>query len=249
MGGNLSAVTEWRSAWTRRRRKGMLYIDDIRLYPNAVEYITPSEPTAGLVAWYALDGNANDGSGNGYNGTAMGAPTYITGVQGQAIQLDGVDQYIDFGNPAGWPSGAAPRSMSAWGKPSAVYAGWRFMAAYGNDATGQAMFIGMNGADLYGGGYGDDIGVAGFWELDEWRHAALTYDGTTATLYADGIEVVSAAKNWNLVADRAHIGRQVNDLVEFWAGAVDEVRLYERALSADEIAWLAGRTTPMHKPQ
>jgi len=245
--GNLSQVTELAIGVDGPAATGMLYIDDIRLYPNAVEYITPSEPTAGLVARYALDGNADDSSGNGYNGTAMGAPTYVTGVQGQAVQLDGVDQYIDFGNPAGWPSGTASRSMAAWGKPSAVYAGWRFMAAYGNDATGQAMFIGMNGPDLYGGGYGDDIGVAGFWVLDEWRHVALTYDGATATLYADGIEVISAARNWNLVPDRAHIGRQVNDLAEFWAGAVDEVRLYDRALSADEIAWLAGRTTPMHK--
>lgn len=62
---------------------GMLYIDDIRLHPNAVEYITPTEPdAAALVARYALDGNTNDPSGNGHNGTAIGAPTYVAGTDG-----------------------------------------------------------------------------------------------------------------------------------------------------------------------
>lgn len=79
------------------------------------------------------------------------------------------------------------------------------------------------------------------------HHAAVTYDGATARLYADGMEVASAAKKWNLPLSRAHIGQQVNNFSEFWAGAVDEVRLYNRALSADEIAWLAGRTGLMHK--
>ncbi len=247
VGGNLSAVTELAIGVDGAAATGMLYIDDIRLYPNAVEYITPSEPTAGLVARYALDGSAEDSSGNGYNGTAVGAPAYVTGVQGQAVELDGAGQYVDMGNPSDWPSGRAPRSLSGWGKPGAVYAGWRWIASYGSAGTGTAFFIGMNGADLYGGGYADDISLAGFWELGEWHHAAVTYDGTTAKLYADGIEVASAAKNWNLPLSRAHIGRQVNDAAEFWAGAVDEVRLYDRALSPDEIAWLAGRTVPMHK--
>ena len=122
------------------------------------------------------------------------------------------------------------------------------MAAYGSGLTSQAMFIGINGTALYGGGYGDDISVADFWALDEWRHVALTYDGAMARLYADGIEVASAAKNWNLVPSRAHIGRQVNDVAEFWDGMVDDIRVYNEALSAEEVAWLAGKRTPMHKP-
>ncbi len=106
----------------------------------------------------------------------------------------------------------------------------------------------MNATDLYGGGYADDIMLAGFWRVEEWHHIGLTYDGDVAKLYADGIEVASAAKNWNLTRSRAHIGRQVNDAAEFWVGAVDEVRVYDRVLSVEEIAWLAGRTVPMHKP-
>ena len=246
---NLRSVTELTIGIEGAGAKGLLYIDDVRLYPNAVELIAPIEPdAAGLVARYALDGNANDSSGHGYNGSLIGAPTYVSGVQGQAIQLNGVDQYIDFGNPAGWPAGRAARSMTGWAKSSVVDAGWRWIATYGSPGTGTAMFIGMNATDLYGGGYADDIMLAGFWRVEEWHHIGLTYDGDVAKLYADGIEVASAAKNWNLTRSRAHIGRQVNDAAEFWVGAVDEVRVYDRVLSVEEIAWLAGRTVPMHKP-
>jgi len=137
--------------------------------------------------------------------------------------------------------------MTGWAKSSVVDAGWRWIATYGSPGTGTAMFIGMNATDLYGGGYADDVMLADFWRVEEWHHIGLTYDGDVARLYADGVEVASAAKSWNLTRGRAHIGRQVNDAAEFWVGAVDEVRIYGRALSPDEMAWLAGRTMPVHK--
>jgi hypothetical protein len=110
------------------------------------------------------------------------------------------------------------------------------------------MFIGLTGTALYGGGYGDDVFISNFWETGVWHHIALTYDGATARLYADGVEVASAAKNWNLVPGRARIGQQVNDLSEFWDGAVDDVRIYNKALSPEEVAGLSGQTTPRNKP-
>jgi hypothetical protein len=178
----------------------------------------------------------------------MGGPSYGPGVEGQAVVLDGVGDYLDFGTPANWPAGTAPRTMTAWAMTSSVEAGWRWIAAYGTGSTSQAMFVGMNGADLYGGGYANDISAANFWVVDEWHHIGLTYDGTTARLYADGIEVAAGERTWDLVPNRAHIGRQVNDVSEFWNGSVDDVRIYDGALSAGEIAWLAGRTVPVGKP-
>ena len=84
--------------------------------------------------------------------------------------------------------------------------------------------------------------------MDEWHHIGLTYDGTTARLYADGMEIAASAKNWDLILDRAHVGRQVNNAAEFWEGLVDDVRLYDLTLGPEEILWLAGGTTPIHKP-
>jgi hypothetical protein len=250
VGANLQNVTLLTIGVEGAGAQGMIYIDDIRLYPQAPEYITPAEPdSANLVAYYALDGDATDGSGYGIDGTAEGNPGYGPGVAGQAATFDGVGDWLDFGNPAHWPSGTAARTMTGWAMSSSVESGWRWIAAYGTGATNQAMFIGMNGASLYGGGYGNDVYVDNFWVVDEWYHIGLTYDGTTARLYGNGIEVAASVKTgWNLVPNRAHIGRQVNNASEFWAGSVDEVRIYDVALSAEEMAWVAGRTLPVHKP-
>ncbi len=116
------------------------------------------------------------------------------------------------------------------------------MAAYGTPGTGQAMFIGMNGASIIAGGYnGDDITVNNVWVVGEWNHVALTYDGTTARVYANGVEVGSAAKNWNLVLSRAFLGEQVNAAGEYWNGAIDDVRLYDHVVTLDELpAIMAG---------
>ena len=249
LGGNFERVTKLTIGVEGAGARGTLYIDDIRLYTQVAEYITPTKPdAANLVARYALDGNPSDSSGNGYDGTEIDGPTYVAGMDGQAMQFDGVDDYVDIGNATDWPAGAAPRTMSLWAQTNSVEAGYRFAVAYGTGSTGQAMFIGINGTTLYGGGYGDDVSVANFWVTDEWYHLALTYDGITARFYAGGVEIASAVKAWNLVLSRAHIGQQVNNSYEFWNGMADEVRIYGAALSAGEVAWLAGRTEPLHKP-
>jgi hypothetical protein len=192
-----------------------------------------------LVGWWKLDdegsGSAVDYSGWDIYGELRGNPQWVEGCYGDALQFDGDDDFVDLGNPPMWPTGTSPRSLCAWARTDSVAVGWRWIAAYGSVGTGSAMFIGMTGADLYGGGYGDDVFKAGFWEPDVWRHICLTYDGSSARLYADGIEVASAAKTWNLVPSRAHIGRQVNDYVEFWDGAVDDVRVYNKALTPEEV--------------
>jgi hypothetical protein len=192
-----------------------------------------------LVGWWKLDdensGTAVDYSGSDIYGELRGGPKWVEGCYGDALEFDGSDDYVDFGNPQGWASGASPRSMCGWAKTDNLTIGWRWIAAYGSAGTGTAMFIGMTGTDLYGGGYADDVFKANFWEPDVWHHICLTYDGTTARLYADGVEVASAAKSWNLPLSRAHIGRQVNDAAEFWDGAVDDVRIYNKALTPEEV--------------
>ncbi len=209
--------------------------------------------SAGLVAHWKLDDGAgttaSDSSGHNYTGTLIGGPTWIVGTDGGALELDGRDDYVDFGKPAGWPVGKAPRSMCGWGRTDTISSGYRWVAAYGSAGTSQAMFIGLNANTLVVGGYnGDDITVSGLWQVGEWFHVGLTYDGTTAKAYFNGREVGSMAKNWNLVADRAHIGRQVNDAAEFWDGAVDDVRIYDQVLTAAEMKALVPPKVKARKP-
>ncbi|MHC4229210.1 MAG: LamG-like jellyroll fold domain-containing protein, partial [Planctomycetota bacterium] len=75
---------------------GVVYFDDIRLYPHDRQLLTPVEPDpTNLVGHWQLDGDFNDGSDNGLNGTGMGGPTFALGKIGQAISLDGVDDYVN----------------------------------------------------------------------------------------------------------------------------------------------------------
>jgi hypothetical protein len=192
-----------------------------------------------LVGWWKLEdeksGTAVDYSGWDCYGTLVGNPRWVEGYYGDALDFDGSDDYVDITPPANWSTGTAPRSMCGWGKTDTIGTGWRWIAAYGSPNTSQAMFIGLNGTALYGGGYGDDVYLDAFWEIGVWHHIGLTYDGTTARLYADGIEVASAPKTWDLVPGRAHIGRQVNTAAEFWDGMIDDVRIYNVALTAEQV--------------
>ena len=200
--------------------------------------IPVSDPN--LIAWWKLDegqgATAVDWSGHKNDGTLINGPKWVTGYDEGALEFDGSDDYVNFGNTSGWPAGSSARSLCCWGKTDTIASGYRWMAAYGSAVTSQAMFVGMLDNDLVGGGYGgDDVVATGFWDVDVWHHICLTYDGTTARLYADGIEVVSEAKSWSLTLGRAHIGRQVNDAAEFWDGLVDDVRIYDKVLTPDEI--------------
>jgi len=232
---------------------GVVYIDDIRLYPEAPLYVTPAGPDgAGLVAHYALDGNANDGSGNGFNGVVNGDPVYGDGVEGQAISLDGVDDFVVIDSVG--ISGAAARTIAGWAKADTT------------SITDWTDVFGFTGASVDGEHF--DIQAVGTtttttagyyglhrhgWEQDivpidlEWHHLAATFDGTTVSWYGDGRPLGSEVVSNVATPGNVRIGkREDND--NFFPGSVDEVRIYDRALSAEEIAWLAGRRTPVHVP-
>jgi len=184
-----------------------------------------------------FEADADDVSGNANEAILMGDAHVADGV----LNLDG-DDFVVYGKPDTLPTGKGPWSMCGWGKTDTVAGGWAWIAAWGNPTTGGAMFIGRNADDLFGGGYGDDLRSNDFWEVGEWHHIVQTYDGSTAALYADGKLLVSSARNWNLGNYYARVGRQVNNADEFWAGQLDDIRIYDYALTDAQIAGLAGAT-------
>jgi hypothetical protein len=231
---------------------GMLYFDDMRLYPLAGEMLTPADPgNAALVALYAFDGNANDSAGNGYNGVENGTPSYEAGVTGQALSLDGFASYVTI-DSVGIGS-AAPRSIAGWAKADTdSMATWTNVFGFTGSSTNGEHFdiqiVGSTGTTTAG-----SFGLHRHgWEMDitandlEWHHLAATFDGTTVSVYGDGRLVnTDTVSNVNTPGP-VHMGkRQDND--NYFEGLVDDVRIYDTALSQEEIAWIAGKRTPMHK--
>jgi hypothetical protein len=222
-------------------------VNDAYVYeqPYQVDWTPPEE----IAAYWKLDDGsgttvADAGSGR-HAGALKGGPAWTTGMRGGALVLDGKDDYVDFGDLRDLPAGRAARSICAWAKTDTIASGWRWIVAYGTAGQSQAMFLGANGNALFGGGYTDDLQLNGFWSPGVWQHVCLTYDGATAKLYANGQQVASSLKTWDLVLNRVGIGRQVNDAAEFWDGAVDDVRIYRRALPQSDVkAIMDGKSVP-----
>jgi hypothetical protein len=206
------------------------------------------------VAYYGLNGDVADASGNGYDGATQGDPVYAAGMDGQAIELDGTDDYVIISG-VGIDAGMA-RTVSGWAQASVVgITAWTdvfgFTGPSGNgghfdiEAVGDTdnTTLGYYGVHRYG------------WERDimpidlEWHHLAATFDGETVAWYGDGLIVGTdaVAATDVIPPGQVHIGKR-EDNENFFPGLVDEVRIYDRGLSAGEIAWLAGKRTPAHKP-
>jgi hypothetical protein len=209
--------------------------------------VTPVDPgTTGLVAQYPFNGNTNDAVG-GHNGTITGLPVYTTGKVGQAIQLNGIDDMVTVG--AVGISGAAVRTIAGWAKPNATTAipGWTNIFGFVGPDVGTLTSMSFD-MERRGGQDYLCIHVYG-WERNivplelEWHHLAATYDGTTIRWYGDGRLVGSEARVLD-TRDQVQMGKRA-DNQNYFPGRIDEVRIYSRALSDAQIAWLAGYTSPV----
>ena len=82
-----------------------------------------------LVGWWTFDEGegtqALDWSGHEIHGAFHGAPQWITGADGGALELKGTGDYVDLGNPADWPAGSEPRSMCGWARTDTTVSGFR----------------------------------------------------------------------------------------------------------------------------
>ncbi|MDT8302317.1 MAG: LamG domain-containing protein, partial [Sedimentisphaerales bacterium] len=190
-----------------------------------------------LVAWYRFDGNALDSSGNEIHGTEMGDPTYEPGVFGQAISLDGDGDYVD--------CGLDPKlditeflTFTYWIKVNAFDKQWNTVISRGDDSWRssradlnpfmEAAVGGTAGNYLYGVTPVDD---------GEWHHVGWVYDGTMSYLYVDG-EVDATEENSGQITVSSYplyIGDNSQATGRFWNGLIDDVQIYNRPLTQDEI--------------
>lgn len=212
-----------------------------RTFPLGVSY--------GPKYYYTSNASSTfDFGGNFYNGTLYGDKLYSTStcaMSSGCFNFNGTSGYVNIANTS-LPSGASSRSMCAWAKAD-VTDTYRWVVAYGAVSGGAtAMFIGQGnpGTDLQVGGWTDDITVANFWDTTNWHHVCLTYNGAQARVYGDGALIAGpTSKDWSVTLDKAYIGRQIND-AEYWDGKIDEVMIFDRAISANEVTSLYQFTKP-----
>jgi hypothetical protein len=186
--------------------------------------------------------------GNLADCTATGAR--VAGKLGTALKLCGNHEYVNL--PNGIVSGLHDFTVSAWVNPSANSA-WSRLFDFGS-GTGDYMFLTMSagGGPLRfaitapgSGGEQQISSSAGTLPLNTWSHVAVTLSGTTGTLYVNGQPV---GTNTNMTLNPAALGSTNQDWIgrsqfsadPYLASIVDDFQIYSRALSASEVAGLAG---------
>lgn len=209
---------------------------------------------AGLVGYWTIDPgvNANDynsDSASLNNGALANAPLGTSvdryGSANLASTLNGTNQYVS-STGVGHPVGPSVRSLCAWFKPTAVPSAFQTVAAYGTASANGSFGITLVGdgvstalkLHLNGGANDVDANNVAI-EAGKWSHACAIYDGTRVRLHFNGKMVASEARTPATTGGTSlQIGRYVNGAM-FFAGAIADVRLYNRALNEGEINELA----------
>jgi hypothetical protein len=208
---------------------------------------SPAAPSAtGLIAQYKLDGNVLDSSGNNLNGTIMGNPAFTPGIAGQALTFDGAGDFVDCTNNVKWDAITDKITVSTWFRVDVFDVTYQPIVTKGDSSWRIARNSETNGLQWRCNGPVPTFRINGTVNVNdgEWHHAAGTYDGTTAWLYVDGkLDGTMAtagpiAKN----TQKVNIGANAEQTARLWKGAIDEVRIYSRALTEPEVRYLADQT-------
>jgi hypothetical protein len=202
----------------------------------------------GLIGFWNLnEGTGNityDQSGNGHDGTIYGA-TWITGISDNALDFDGFDDYVDVGQFTQF-GGTQSFSLCAWINTTSIQTGEPSILSNMNSSAGGIMLFsdGDRTAVTVGGKDGTNEQITVFYDNSindgQWHFITGTYDGDYLCLYIDGIIVGSQNDFSNYTASiyNMNIGR-MDDLDRMhFDGAIDEVRIYDIALSDSDIQFL-----------
>jgi len=208
-------------------------------------------PTNGLVAYYPFNGNANDTSGNGSNGTVTAATLTSDrfGNSNTAYSFDGVNSYIDAVIP-NIPKNNAARTISGWFKTNDTFSDPNKYDAsifnYGTLAKLQRLSL-----SVYSKGYlqmisgasfsSDDFYINNFdYANNDWYFFTLTYDGTKISIFVNGQLVVQKAVNLDTVGNIFRIGQRISgdNVKEGFKGTIDDIAIWNRVLTPEEISAL-----------
>ena len=193
----------------------------------------------GLQVAYGFDDGSGtvalDASGSARNGTLVGATWSTAGRFGGAVSLSGQSSEVD------------PPALGTFYKTGFTYEAWVLKQSSKVDVGLLGTFVSggpMLWVDHLAGRYRLTLGASFADYLDsgrtpavgQWQHVAATYDGTVARIYIDGAQTASTTFTGNVGNSNTwRIGAYGSPAGNFFDGLVDNVRIYDRALTASEI--------------
>jgi hypothetical protein len=235
-------------------------IDDVRIYNRTLSaaevaslYAQSSQSliknsSLGLVAHWTFEegtGTATaDKTGNGNTGTLTNGPTWAGGKFGKGISFDGTDDYVAVPN-LGFSGAARQFSVCMWYNPS-TGSTLRTLFSMGGDGTNSSAnsleilrdYPSANDLSMYGNGQAVRLTANSTPAVNQWTHACFSSDGTTTKIYTNGTQAASTAFSWTINNNTYAIGADLaqGGVAYNWYGSIDDVRIYNRALSAQEVS-------------
>jgi PKD repeat protein len=209
---------------------------------NAIQVTSPASVN-GLVVAYGFEEGAgssvSDASGRGNAGTIRDATWTAQGRFGGALSFNGTSSWVTVNDSASLDLSAA-MTLEAWVYPTGAMSGWRdiiikeqpggavyYLSASSNAGTPAAGVTTATADILYG---------PSMLPANTWTHLATTYDGAAQRLYVNGVQVASRNHSGAVKVSGSALRIGANNIWhEYFAGRIDEVRVYSRALSASEI--------------
>jgi hypothetical protein len=224
-------------------------------YSNTASQTTPAA-SQGLRAAYAMSEGSGatttaDGSGNGNTGTLTNGPLWVTGKYGNGLSFDGVNDFVQMADSATLDL-AGIGTIEAWVKLDTLNR-WHGVIAKGNQNNDARHNYALEVTTanrvrcILSTGTGNNsifLDSQSTVSANQFFHLACTWDGTTVRLYIDGVLNASRAQTLTPVPNTSPLFVGVfggnSDRLD---GVIDEVRIYDRALTATEIQ--TDRNTPI----
>src|SRR5258705_7733629 len=208
-------------------------------------FVNPSPARAqvpGLVAAYAFNEGSGttvaDVSGNNNNGTISAATWTSAGKFGSALMFNGTSAQVTVPNATSLQL-TTGMTLEAWVFPTGSLASWRAVLDKNVDGYYLMASSDPNNRPAVGGtwtGGNQNTAAPTALALNAWTHLAATFDGATVRLYVNGVQVASQAQTAPLATTTGTLQIGGDSYPnEFFAGAIDEVRIYNRALTQAEI--------------
>ena len=201
---------------------------------------TPSPTTnPNLVAYYPFDSDASDKSGNGYNGTLMGSPTFVSGKVGNAISLNGKSQFVQL--PAEILSSIKNQfTISCWVNLNTVGT-WGRIFDFGYGDALRYIFLSCNsvfGIATNGNAATDQITASTLITPSTWHQIVIVLSNSTLTMYLDGVSVGSTPTSATFPLSDAptnFIGKSEFVADPYLNGLIDEFKIYNVAMNPSQV--------------
>lgn len=240
-------------------KKLILLIIGFALVSPSFSQLTLSDS---LIAHYPFNNNANDSTGNGYNGTVYGATLTEDrfGTPNSAYEFDGVDDFINCDSILD-VSSQDTVSISTWFYPQQIFSNNQYSGlGFGKKTTGTLQLrvrtdtdsrFQAHHASAFENNSTSMRGNSTF-NYNQWYHLVAIYSDNNVKMYINGSAQTFNSGNGNLLSNIPQnsifrIGSSFvdNDVQKFFHGKLDEIRVYNRGLSNSEIDSLYNESNPV----